>query len=68
MTNTTQRFDTVPYNATLMTAEDLMANPVPNMCTELVRGHILVREPPGCRHGAAAAQLLIAIGAHAKSH
>jgi Uma2 family endonuclease len=54
----------VPYQATLMTAEDLMANPVPNMCTELVAGHILVREPPGFLHGDVAARLLIAIGSH----
>jgi Putative restriction endonuclease len=39
----------VPYSATLMTAEDLAANPVPNKCTELVAGHLLVREPPGYR-------------------
>jgi len=67
MTYTAQRIDTVPYQATLMTAEDLLANPVPNKCTELVAGHILVREPPGYRHGAVAAQLLVAIAVHVKS-
>jgi Uma2 family endonuclease len=64
MTKPAQRDDAVPYQATLMTAEDLMANPVPNKCTELVAGHILVREPPGYRHGDIAARLLIAIGTH----
>jgi Uma2 family endonuclease len=54
----------LPYAAQLMTAEDLMANPVPNMCTELVAGHLIVREPPGYRHGYVAAQLLLAIGSH----
>ena len=52
----------------LMTAEDLMANPVPNKRTELVAGRLLVHEPPGYRHGAAAGQLLLAIGMHAKTH
>ncbi len=50
-----------------MTAEDLQANPVPNKCTELVAGRILVREPPGYRHGDVAARLLIAIGSHANA-
>ena len=68
MTTPAQRNDAVPYQATLMTAEDLMANPVPNKCTELVAGHILVREPPGYRHGDVAARLLIAIGTHVYAH
>jgi Uma2 family endonuclease len=59
-----KRIATVPVSATLMTAEDLMANPVPNMCTELVAGQMLVREPPGYRHGLVAARLLIAMGNH----
>jgi Uma2 family endonuclease len=54
----------VPYPAELMTAEDLMANPVPGKCTELVAGHMLVHEPPGYRHGDVAARLLLAIGMH----
>ena len=58
----------VPYQATLMTAEDLMANPVPNKRTELVAGHILVREPPGYRHGYVASQLLIAVATHVRAH
>lgn len=68
MTYTAKRIDTVPYQAMLMTAEDLLANPVPNKCTELVAGHILVREPPGYRHGAVAAQLLVTIAVHVKAH
>jgi len=68
MTYTAQRIDTVPYQATLMTAEDLLANPVPNKCTELVAGHILVREPPGYRHGYVAAQLQFAITGHTRQH
>ncbi len=64
-TPTAQRIPPVPYQATLMTAEDLQANPVENMCTELVAGHILGREPPGYRHGDVAARLIIAIGSYA---
>lgn len=47
-----------------MTAEDLMANPMPNKCTELVAGRLSVREPPGYQHGDVAARLLVAIGSH----
>ena len=68
MTHTTRHDDAVPYQATLMTAEDLMANPVPNKCTELVAGHILVREQPGYRHGDVAARLIIEIGMHVRAH
>lgn len=57
----------MPYQATLMTAEDLMANPVANMCTELVAGHIQVREPPGFVHGLVAGRLIIAIGMHVRT-
>ncbi len=58
----------MPYAAQLMTAEDLMANPVPNKCTELVAGHILVREPPGYRHGYVASQFLVAIGSFVREN
>ncbi len=67
-TSTAQRISPVPYQATLMTAEDLLANPVENMCTELVAGHILVREPLGYRHGYVAARLLVAIANHVNAH
>ena len=48
----------------LMTAEELLDNPVPNMRTELVNGRLIVREPAGLQHGDIAARLLIAIGSH----
>jgi Uma2 family endonuclease len=63
-----QRKSAVPYSATLMTAEDLLANPVPNKCTELVAGHLIVREPPGYRHGLVAGRLFLAIGIHVTTH
>ena len=67
MTYSAQRIDSVPYQATLLTAEDLLANPVPGKCTELVAGRMIVREPPGYRHGYVASQLLITIGTHVRA-
>ena len=49
---------------TLMTAEQLLHNPIPNKRTELVNGRLIVREPTGYPHGRAAARMLIAIGQH----
>ncbi|PYO91069.1 MAG: hypothetical protein DMD66_00730 [Gemmatimonadetes bacterium] len=34
-----------------MTAEELLVTNVPNKRTELVRGRLIVHEPPGGRHG-----------------
>ncbi len=48
----------------LMTAEELLANPIPNQRAELVRGQLVVREPAGMRHGDVAARVLLAIGMH----
>jgi len=52
----------------LMTAEELLQTNVPNKCTELVRGVLIVREPPGGRHGAVAAELCRAIGNHVQAN
>ncbi len=41
-----------------MTAEELLANPVENARTELVRGRMNVREPAGWTHGKVAALIL----------
>ena len=46
---------------TLMTAEELLAYPMPNTRTELVRGRLIVREPPGMRHGECALRLGVAL-------
>ena len=48
----------------LMTAEELLAHPIANARTELVRGRLIVREPARLRHGDVAARLLMAIGNH----
>jgi Uma2 family endonuclease len=44
-------------SATPITAEDLERLTPPNMCSELVRGVMMVREPPGFRHGAVTMRL-----------
>jgi len=49
---------------TLMTAEQLLHNPIPHKRTELVKGRLIVKEPAGYPHGRVAARLLIAIGQH----
>lgn len=47
-----------------MTAEELLADPMPYARTELVRGQLLVREPTGFRHGDVLVRLAVAISAH----
>ena len=37
--------------STRMTAEELLHASIPDKRTELVRGMLIVREPPGGRHG-----------------
>jgi Uma2 family endonuclease len=47
----------------LMTAEELARTSVPGKVLELVRGQLVVREPPGTLHGVVAANLTIELGA-----
>ena len=49
---------------TVMTAEDLLHAHIPDKRTELVRGVLIVREPPGGRHGSVTMNLALRIGAH----
>ncbi|MGH7696173.1 MAG: Uma2 family endonuclease [Gemmatimonadaceae bacterium] len=46
----------------LMTAEELERVDLPGKVTELIRGQLIVREPPGTRHGMIAATLCIIVG------
>jgi Uma2 family endonuclease len=48
----------------LMTAEQLPETSIPNKCTELVRGVLVVREPPGGRHGSVTMNLTLQLGIH----
>jgi Uma2 family endonuclease len=48
----------------LMTAEELLWNDVPHKSTELVRGVLVVREPPGGWHGHLSQRLGFLLGQH----
>lgn len=50
--------------ASLMTAEELLGSSLPDKSTELVRGVLVVREPPGGWHGHLAAKLTFLLGQH----
>ncbi len=46
----------------LMTAEEILTLDSPGKSTELVRGHLIVREPPSTYHGRLAARVLYRLG------
>lgn len=50
--------------STLMTAEELLHASIPDKRTELVRGMLIVREPPGGRHGSVTMNLALRLGNH----
>lgn len=50
--------------AELMTAEQLLAYHAPNQRVELVRGRLMVCEPPGWQHGEVTVRVAMAIGNH----
>ena len=52
----------------LLTAEDLAQVRLPDKRTELVRGHMVVREPAGFRHGDIAMTIALAIGQFLRGH
>lgn len=52
----------------LMTADELLYVDIPNKRTELVKGVLVVHEPPGGRHGRLTAELTLVIGAYVKEH
>jgi Uma2 family endonuclease len=54
----------VPDMSQLMTAEQLLQTNAPNKRTELVRGRLIVHEPPGGRHGYVAAILAFRLNQH----
>lgn len=53
--------ETVPE---LMTADDLQLLDLPGKSAELVRGRLIVREPPSAYHGRIAAKLVFLLGEH----
>jgi Uma2 family endonuclease len=52
----------------LLTAADVERLSLPDKQVELVRGRLVVREPPGTRHGAIAANLTCLVGAFVRRH
>jgi Uma2 family endonuclease len=54
--------------APLLTAADLERLSFPDKQVELVRGRLVVREPPGTWHGRIAAKLTIRVGVYAEHH
>ena len=52
--------------ATLMTAEELLDIHMPNRRVELVRGMLVVHEPPGYEHGRITAELALILGKYIK--
>ena len=52
----------------LVTAEELPYVSPPHKRTELVRGVLVVREPPGYQHGYVVTRLALAIGGHVRTH
>ena len=51
-----------------LTAEELYYLHLPNKQTELVRGRLVVREPPGYRHGVVAGKIFRLIANHVNDH
>lgn len=52
----------------LLTAEELLRLDLPGKTTELLRGQLVVREPPGTRHGSIAARLTYLLADHVYRH
>lgn len=58
----------VPDMPQLMTAEELLRTSIPDKRTELVRGRLVVHEPPGARHGLVVMNLALELGTYVKQH
>src|SRR2546428_2236833 len=52
----------------VLTAQDVERISLPGKVTELIRGHLVVREPPGTRHGVIAATLTYYLSDFARRH
>lgn len=52
----------------LMTAEELLTQSPPGKSTELVRGRLVVREPPGTQHGRVQSNLNVLLGSFVRTH
>jgi Uma2 family endonuclease len=57
-----------PSAPSALTAEELLYLSAPDKQTELVRGRLLVREPPGYRHGVVVSRISRLIANHVHDH
>jgi len=57
-----------PTSAGVLTAQDLLYLNLPDKQTELVRGRLIVREPPGYQHGLVAFAIGARIGEFVREH
>jgi Uma2 family endonuclease len=64
--STARRYIASMLPGALVTADELLNLEMPNRSVELVRGRLMVSEPPGYRHGAVAAEVLFRIMQHVK--
>ncbi|MBI4500229.1 MAG: Uma2 family endonuclease [Gemmatimonadetes bacterium] len=55
-------------NTPLVTAEELEHLSFPDKTVELVRGHLVVREPPGTWHGAVSMELGVKLSTYVRQH
>src|SRR5262245_32495953 len=58
----------VPSMTPLMTADELLHVNIPGKQVELVRGRLVVREPPGFQHGTIMARLAAILLQHVDAH
>jgi Uma2 family endonuclease len=60
--------DGIGHSGGLVTANDLLALEKSGKSTELVRGRLIVREPPSTYHGRVQATLNVLVGSYVRTH
>ena len=60
--------DGIGHSGGLVTADDLLMLEASGKSTELVRGKLIVREPPSTYHGRVQATLNVIVGSHVRAH
>jgi Uma2 family endonuclease len=60
--------DGLGHSEGLMTADELLTLDLPGKSTELVRGKLVVREPPSTYHGRVQSTLNVLVGSYVRSH
>jgi Uma2 family endonuclease len=60
--------DGIGHSGGLLTANDLLTREAAGKSTELVRGRLIVREPPGTYHGRVQSILNVLVGSYVRAH